>query len=123
MFGKESEEVTEEEPPSKFARFYDERAISWTDDAEQNLMYLACQENYSNDRLKHRGYLFPNDVYDMLGIARTSAGQKAGWVYTKDEQDHVSFNVHSAVNRDFINGHSKIAFLDFNVRDDILSYL
>lgn len=123
LFEDEPEEVVEEEPIDYYARFYDDTCPSWINDAEQNLMFLKCQENYSNDRLRVKGYLFLNDVFDMLGMARTKAGQVAGWLYTEDDKDQVSFGIYSVLNRDFVNGRSAIALLNLNARENILDYL
>ena len=55
-----------------------------------NLMFLRRQQDAATDRLKANGYLFLNDVYDMLGIQRTKAGQIVGWVY--DEKNPIGDN-------------------------------
>lgn len=124
LFGEApEEETTEEESTDNYARFYDDTCISWINDAEQNEAFLKYQENYANEKLRRHGYLFLNDVFEMLGIAKTKAGQVAGWVYTEDDKDQVSFGIYSVLNRDFVNGRSAIALLNFNAREDILSYL
>ena len=51
----------------------------YTGDKEKDEFFLKAQISYANELLKHRGYLFLNDVYDMLGCARTKAGQFLGW--------------------------------------------
>ena len=117
------EETTEKESVSEYARWFDECSINWINDAEQNRMFLTCQENYANELLRAKGCLFLNDVYNMLGIARTKAGQVAGWIYSEDDKDQVSFGIYSDVNRDFVNGRSANALLDFNVEGNILDYL
>lgn len=39
-----------------------------TTDAEHNHMFIRLQENYFNDVLKVRGYIYANTIYEMLGI-------------------------------------------------------
>ena len=43
------------------------------------------------------GYLFLNDVYDLLGIPKSKAGQVVGWIYDKnnntDGDNYVSFGL------------------------------
>ena len=105
---------------SDYARFFDETCTNFTKDAEYNLMYLRNQQNWANDLLRTRGHLFLNEVYDMLGMQRTKAGQIVGWVYKKDNDkgdNYVDFNIYNGSERSraFVNGHEKAILLDFNV--------
>lgn len=115
--------------PSEFARFFDECCAGWNRDAELNLYFLRQQQNWANDKLKSRGYLFLNEVYDMLGIQRTKAGQIVGWVYdgTGEWSDnYVDFGIYDLYNekaRDFVNGREKSILLDFNVEGNILDMI
>lgn len=117
----------EENPISKnlsvYARFFDAGCAAWENDSEFNLTFLKIQQNYANEKLKSQGYLFLNDVYDMLGIPRTKAGQVVGWVYNEDNpigDNFVDFGIYSEGNRDFVNGFDKNPLLDFNVDGNIL---
>lgn len=49
------------------------------------MMFLRRQQDYANEMLKARGHLFLNEVYDLLDIPRSKAGQVVGWVYDKTE--------------------------------------
>ena len=51
----------------------------YTGDKEKDDFFLEAQNNYANELLKFRGFLFLNDVNDMLGYARTKTGQFLGW--------------------------------------------
>ena len=66
---------------SDYAKFFDEASPYWQKDPEYNFMFLKSQQQYANDLLKARGRLFLNEVYEMLGIDKTKAGQIVGWVY------------------------------------------
>lgn len=106
---------------SDYARFYDDGCTGWTKDPEYNLMFLKGQQNYANDLLKSRGYLFLNEVYDMLGIPRSKAGQVVGWIYDEDHpngDNYVDFGLYDIRRqpvRDFVNGYERVILLDFNV--------
>ena len=63
---------------SIYAKFFDDGCTGWTKDPEYNLMFLKDQQRYANDLLQSKGHLFLNEVYDMLGIPRTKAGQAVG---------------------------------------------
>ena len=114
---------------SDYARFFDEYCAGWTKDAEYNLMFLRQQQNYANELLKARGHLFLNEVYDMLGIDRTKAGNIVGWVYDEKHpvgDNFVDFGIYVLDNekaRDFVNGRERSILLDFNVDGDILSLM
>lgn len=114
---------------SDYARFFDVGNDNWTKDPEFNLMFLKRQQDYANDKLKEQGYLFLNDVYAMIGIPKTKAGQVVGWVY--DEKNPIGdnyvdfgiYNLHRQANRDFVNGYERTILLDFNVDGDILDLM
>lgn len=103
---------------SPYARFFDEGNINWTRQAEYNLLFIKGQQNYANDLLRTRGHVFLNDVYDMLGIERSSAGQVVGWVLSKDGDNFVDFGIYRGDRekaREFVNGQERSILLDFNV--------
>lgn len=111
---------------SEYAKFFDESCPDWTKDPERNRFFLTRQQDYANDKLKARGYLFLNEVYEMLGVPRTKAGQIVGWIYDKDVPngdnyvDFGIFNAYSEQARDFVNGYERTILLDFNVDGNIL---
>ena len=112
-----------------FARFFDDGCTGWDKNPEYSLMFLNQQQNYANEKLKRQGYLFINDVYEMLGIPKTKEGQIHGWVY--DEKNPVGdnfvdfgiYNLHREKNRDFVNGYERVILLDFNHDGNILKYM
>lgn len=114
---------------SDYARFFDELSRYYQRDAEYNLTFLKAQERYATEKLKANGTLFLNEVYDMLDIPRTRAGQVVGWVYDEDNpigDNYVSFgmyDVHRKSVREFVNGYEKAILLDFNVDGNILKYI
>lgn len=119
-------EVVDSSAISDFARFYDDGCLGWTKDPEMNLMFLRRQQDAANDRLKDKGYLFLNEVYEMLGIQRSRAGQAVGWIYDKNNEYKVDFgiyNTHKEANRNFVNGYERTILLDFNVDGDILDMM
>lgn len=54
--------------PSEFAVIYDDGCAGWTKDPEDNKFFLIQQQRYANERLKRRGYLSLNEVYELLGF-------------------------------------------------------
>ena len=113
---------------SEYARFFDEyTTVDFRKDPEYNLMFLRRQQDYANELLKARGHLFLNEVYDMLGIPRSKAGQVVGWLYNEKNpngDNYVDFGIYdlskgsSTANERkiaFVNGREYSVLLDFNV--------
>ena len=111
---------------SDYARFFDEGSAYWEKDAEYNLTFLRAQQQYANDKLRANGHLFLNEVYDMLDIKKTKAGQIVGWIYDDKNpigDNYVDFGMYVTdreKTRDFVNGYERVILLDFNVDGDIL---
>lgn len=111
---------------SQYARFFDDGCTGWCKDAEANKIFLIAQEHYANELLRKKGYLFLNDVYDMLGIPETKAGQIVGWIYNEENpvgDNYVDFGLDELRNVDFINGYARVPLLDFNVDGNILDLI
>ncbi len=102
---------------SQYARFFDECSTQWNDSAEYNLFFLRAQQNYFNDMLQVRKHVFLNEVYDALGIPRSSAGSVVGWMIGKGD-DFIDFGIWDGddqIKREFVNGYERSILLDFNV--------
>lgn len=110
---------------SDFARVFDDGCRGWTKDPELNLLFLKQQQNWANERLKSRGYLFLNEVYDLFNFPRTQAGQAVGWIYDPSNEklqncvDFGLYNVNVERARAFVNGYERSFVMDFNVDGDI----
>ena len=106
---------------SEYARFFDAASGNFAKDPEYNMMFLRRQQDYANEMLKARGHLFLNEVYDLLDIPRSKAGQVVGWIYDKNGNtkgdNYVDFGLYrnDQGTRRFINGLEYNILLDFNV--------
>lgn len=122
-------DATDPNAISVYAKFFDCGNAGWEDDPEQTLWFLKLQQDYANEKLKRRGYLFLNEVYEMLDIPRTKAGQEVGWIYDEkcpNGDNFVDFgiwDVHKPENRRFVNGYEKAILLDFNVDGNIMRFM
>ena len=111
------------------AKIWYEGNPGWSKDPEFNLMYLKKQQAYANDLLKSRGYLFLNEVYEILGFPRTAAGQQIGWIY--DEKNPIGdnfvdfgiYDIHDEQKVNFVNGYERSIILEFNHDGNILEYI
>ena len=126
---KKTVDVMDPNSYSQYAIVFDDSNEGWDPDPERSKYFLIQQQNWANERLKSRGHLFLNEVYDMLGAKRTKAGAQVGWVY--DEKncegdnfvDFGIFDTNSPNARDFVNGIEKVIVLDFNVDGYILDMI
>lgn len=108
------------------ARIWDDGNPGWSKDPEFNLMYLKRQQSYATDKLRRNGYLFLNEVYDLLGYPRTAAGQQIGWIY--DEKNPIGdnfvdfgiYDIHNRQKASFVNGYERSILLEFNHDGNIL---
>ena len=100
---------------SMYSKIFDEYSVNWKKDPEFNRIFLQCQQNFANNLLQSRGHVFLNEVYDMLGVDRTSAGSVVGWVLNDDGDNYVDFGFYEAYNSRFMNGWERSVILDFNV--------
>ena len=119
---------------SGYARFFAKYTVDedgnsilnphWEPNNEYNIMFIKAQENYANDLLRAKKRLFLNDVYEMLGLPRTKAGQVVGWVYDEDNpvgDNYVDFGMYAdnLSYSDFANGLDPAILLDFNVDGNV----
>lgn len=122
---KKTVEVANPNAYSPYAKFFDSSCLGYSDNAEYNLCFLKAQQASANELLKNRKFLFLNDVYDMLGIERTKAGQVVGWVYDEEHpvgDNFIDFGIYDTnieANRRFVNGLEKVILLDFNVDGNV----
>lgn len=109
---------------SEFAKFFDGSSKNFCKNPELNLAFLKQQQNWANEKLKDRGSLTLNEVYDMLDIKRTKAGMVVGWVYDEEHpvgDNFVDFGIYKndSTTRRFVNGLEPVILLDFNVDGNI----
>jgi hypothetical protein len=107
-------------PGSAYARFFDsESSRCWSVDPDINLLFLSNVQRWCNDRLRARGHIFLNEVYDELGLSHTMPGAVVGWRWNKGSgDDYIDFGIwdsNSQVIKDFFNGREGAILLDFNV--------
>ena len=106
---------------STFARWFDETNDNYVNSSTHNLSFLTSIQKLANRSLQRNGYIFLNDVYDMLGIPRCQQGQAVGWLRDTDKgggQGFVDFGIYDGYRascRDFVNGYEKKILLDFNI--------
>ena len=129
--------------PSMYARYYEKQeyrddgtytgSSQWSSTPTYNASTLALKCRVANDQFNAHGYMFLNDVYDLLGFPRTQAGQVVGWVRNSETGDnHISFGpiVDQIIDKSIpaaeseqLYIHDDSILLDFNVDGVILDLL
>lgn len=108
-----------EDAESMYARFFDQTCDVWSKDPEYNAAWLNGQQQWFNNLLHLRGYVFLNEVYKALGMQETEAGQVVGWRLSKEGTansiDFGIYNAYDEAKRAFVNGREGAILLDFNV--------
>lgn len=113
--------------PSDYARFFakgEAKAAEVNDD--YNLLFLKSQQELANHMLRAKGFLFLNDVYEMLGIDPSIPGQMVGWVYDKNDDafgdNYVDFRIQEVYRKssDEPGDYRKVFLIDPNVDGGIL---
>ena len=111
-------EIVDPNSYSQYARWFDEGCSQWKKDPQYNLLFVKNSQRWANDLLIARGHLFLNEVYDMLGFDRTTAGAVVGWVVNGEGDNFVDFGIYDDRHqgtRNFANGFERTILLDFNV--------
>lgn len=103
---------------SQYAIFFGrDTSPEWEPASNYNEVFLNSKQSYFNHRLRTRGHVFLNEVYEALGFPHTKAGSVVGWVRGNGD-DFVDFGLNDN-NRegviDFLNQVENQVWLDFNV--------
>lgn len=123
---KKAVEVADPNLKSDFACYFDKTSRSYESNRDFNMMFLRAQQNYANDLLRARGHLFLNEVYDMLDLPRTTAGQIVGWTFdpkNPESDGYVDFRILEVVKEAEDGTYEPAIIIDPNVDGDILSKL
>ena len=123
---KETVYATEKTIKHPYSEIFDESNPKWERDSGYNLIFIKNAEDAANRKLRKKGYLFLNDVYDMLGVSNTYIGQFAGWVWDPADpsiDSRVDFGLYDDYNPQkvaFLQGDEYSVVLDFNCDGNII---
>lgn len=105
--------------PNQYARFFEEFNTNWSPQPEYNMLFLRAKQSYLNQRLSVYGHVFLNEVYDELGLERSSAGAVVGWLKDGEGDGYIDFGIWDGQDmlkfHDFVTGREGGILLDFNV--------
>lgn len=124
---KKTVEVMSPMKDSDYGRCFDEfNSLEWDKEYLYNLNFLKAQMAAANNILTAKGYLFLNEVYEMLGFDKTEAGNVVGWLYEPNNpkrDNYVDFGITDIYREgvaEFQTGVERSIWLDFNVDGEIL---
>lgn len=127
--GLDQEKIENANPETTYSRVFNKKNKYWSDVPNQNQYVIQMVQSEANDLLIMQGYLFLNQVYDMLGYPNTMAGQAVGWVRNPEAgkgDGYVNFGRWKDgyyEGMKWLNGDSEALLLDFNVDGVILGAL
>lgn len=128
---KKKVEVVEPKAMDDYMKIFDSCTSSkWTKDPWQNKCIIKAALKAANAFLISRGYVFLNEVYEMLGMKPTIGGQTVGWYYDIEHPERfhnkIDFGIWETDNetvKRFLDGYEAVTVLDFNVDGVITPYL
>lgn len=108
---------------SPYMKLFDNHNANFQRDVEMNRRFVLTQQQYANDLLDARGYVFLHEVYTALGFEHTKASKTVGWrKYGLTNGDgFIDFGIYAVANTDYANGWEPSLLLDFNVDGYILA--
>lgn len=92
------------------------RNYEWDPNVDICLSQLRARQQWLNDLLKVKGFIFLNEAFVECGLNETQAGQVLGWKY--EEGKYIDFGLGDYSDpqvRRFINGRSDCLILHFNI--------
>ncbi len=109
----------QDDMPSIYARYF---AYPDATAAEKSMTYnkhfLTSQEEAANRLLRAHKKVMLNDVYDMLGVRRSVAGNRVGWIYDKKApigDNRIDFRIQEVYRKDEDGEFEKVLMIDPNV--------
>jgi len=106
---------------SPYSRWFTSDNPNWHQTAEENRYFIDLQQLFLNDRLKARGHVFLNEVYDELGLSHTKEGAVVGWMWPAREgcDGFIDCGIYAS-HQEFHIGNEYQILLDFNVDPGVI---
>jgi len=124
---KEQKVIDDPNSWPEYDRLWDDCNPESNGNSTYDLSFLLAKQAILNTILETEGFLFLNDVYQILGFPKTKFGQTHGWIYCKDGNNeygdnYVDFGIYTYPgNEGFLNGTEKGIWLHFNIDGYILN--
>lgn len=125
---KTKQEVVTQNHIDQFSIIFEDGCTGWTKSPELNKARVLSVQEYCNQLLQIRGYLYLKDVYEEFGIdtRHNQALHYIGWYYDPEDptcHNYVDFGLGNTENSRigaFMNGYETNVLLTFNYDGDIV---
>lgn len=110
----------------KYVALFDECSELWTKDAKANLEILLGAQRVALRMYDAWGYLFLDDVCDILEIPSPDGKRRIGWSKHHGGNIGISFGIYKPFNEAnvaFHEGSEPSIWLDFNCDGDIVNFI
>lgn len=97
---------------SEYCRVFDNHNKLWSSEDQFNVLVIANNRGYLNNKLAAHGYVFLNDVYNTFGFNGSIKGQIYGWTHAVSGEIKMS-----------VVFYKDVAIIDFNPEGIILDWL
>jgi hypothetical protein len=117
--------ITTLDPDSKAAltHYFDQNTPSWSSHSGYNQAMLDGQQDWANILLQRQGFLFLNEVYELLQIPKTREGNILGWVFKDLGNNDTFVNFGHDKDGEFVGGFKRDVLLEFNIHGSILDLI
>lgn len=77
-----------------YTHIFDHQSCYWQNNPTMNIITLQMAQTQANFKVRARGFIFLNEVHEMLGLSWTSQGQLVGWIFDpNDESNFIDFGI------------------------------
>ena len=72
---------------------FDENCPNYEKEHQYNVMFLTQQERWINDRIRFRGYVYLNQIYESLGLGWDPKRKNKCFIKDKDKMFFINWTV------------------------------
>lgn len=70
---------------------FDKSSFCWTKDLDYNMIFIKRNVAWANDKLKYRGYIYLNEIYEAFGVEWDPLKENQVLIHTGEE--YIKFEV------------------------------
>ena len=82
-------------PEEGLNRFFDATSRFWDKSPDINLMTVKLKQKEANTKLRARGYMTLNDVFNIFDLPKSKMGQYIGWIYDPNKECQIIVDIYN----------------------------